>query len=95
MNLLPGAVESGVFRRAGLSMECSVGGSRELTLGIRPEDVEFSLMEQPGWTVARVWVTEDLGNETLIRLSLEGAFVTLRAPAGTRAEIDSAAWFRI
>jgi ABC-type sugar transport system ATPase subunit len=79
-----------------LSVECSAGTNRELTLGIRPEDVEFSLTEQaPGWTAARVWVTEDLGNETLIRLSLDGAFVTLRAPAGTRAEIDSLAWFRI
>ena len=95
MNLLPGNVESGVFRHAGLSIECSAGASRELTLGIRPEDVEFSLTEQPGWTVARVWVTEDLGNETLIRLSLDGAFITLRAPAGTRAEIDNLAWFRI
>ena len=95
MNLLPGHVESGFFRRAGLSIECSAGASRELTLGIRPEDVELSLTEQAGWTGARVWVTEDLGNETLMRLSLDGAFVTLRAPAGTRAEIDSLAWFRI
>jgi multiple sugar transport system ATP-binding protein len=95
MNLLPGTVESGVFRRAGLSIESPPPGGRDLTLGIRPEDVDFSLTEQPGWTPARVWVTEDLGNETLIRLSIEGAFVTLRAPAGTRAEIDSLAWFRI
>jgi multiple sugar transport system ATP-binding protein len=90
MNLLP----SGVLLRAGLSIESPAPG-RDLTLGIRPEDVDFSLTEQPNWTPARVWVTEDLGNETLIRLSLDGAFITLRAPAGTRAEIDSLAWFRI
>jgi multiple sugar transport system ATP-binding protein len=97
MNLLPGTVESGVFRRAGLSIELPalIGPRRDLTLGIRPEDVGFSMTDQPGWTPARVWVTEDLGNETLIRLSLDGAFVTLRAPAGARAEIDSLAWFRI
>ena len=94
MNLLPGTVESGVFRRAGLSIESPPAG-RDLTLGIRPEDVEFSLTEQPDWPAARVWVTEDLGNETLVRLSLDGAFITLRAPAGTRAEIDDLAWFRI
>jgi multiple sugar transport system ATP-binding protein len=94
MNLLPGTVESGVFRRAGLSVEAPPAG-RDLTLGIRPEDVDFSLTEQPNWTAARVWVTEDLGNESLIRLSLGDAFITLRAPAGTRAEIDSLAWFRI
>lgn len=95
MNLLPGTVESGVFRRTGLSVEVRAQIGRAVTLGIRPEDVDFSLTEQPSWTPARVWVTEDLGNETLIRLSLDGAFITLRAPAGTRAEIDSVAWFRI
>jgi len=97
MNLLPGTAESGIFHRAGLSIELPAltGARRDLTLGIRPEDVDFSMAEQPGWTPARVWVTEDLGNETLIRLSFDEAFVTLRAPAGTRAGIDSLAWFRI
>jgi multiple sugar transport system ATP-binding protein len=85
MNLLPSGV-----------IASPPPGGRDLTLGIRPEDVDFSLTEQPNWTAARVWVTEDLGNETLIRLSLDdGGFITLRAPAGTRAEIDSVAWFRI
>jgi multiple sugar transport system ATP-binding protein len=69
--------------------------SRELTLGIRPEDVEFSPVVQPGYTPARVWVTEDLGNETLIRLALDDLHLTLRAPSGTRADFDSTAWFRI
>jgi multiple sugar transport system ATP-binding protein len=91
MNLLP----SGVLLRAGLSIESPPSAGRDLTLGIRPEDIDFSLTEQPNWTAARVWVTEDLGNETLIRLSIDDAFVTLRAAAGTRAEIDSLAWFRI
>jgi multiple sugar transport system ATP-binding protein len=99
MNLLPGTVESGVFRRAGLSVDLPseqlIGARREITLGIRPEDVDFSATTQPGWTPARVWVTEDLGNETLIRLSLDDTHLTLRAPAGTRADFDSSAWFRI
>jgi multiple sugar transport system ATP-binding protein len=90
MNLLP----LGVLLRAGLSIESPPVG-RDVTLGIRPENIDFSLTEQPNWIPARVWVNEDLGNETLIRLSLGDAFVTLRAPAGTRAEIDSPAWFRI
>jgi multiple sugar transport system ATP-binding protein len=97
MNLLPGVVESGVFRRAGLSMElnANVEARREITLGIRPEDIEFSGSEKPGWTAARVWVTEDMGNETLVRLTVDDVHVTLRAPAGTRADFDSLAWFRI
>jgi multiple sugar transport system ATP-binding protein len=101
MNLLPGVVGSGVFNREGLRVELNseqlsaIGGRREITLGIRPEDIEFSFTSKPGWTPACVWVTEDLGNETLIRLALGEAFITLRAPAGTRADFDSPAWFRI
>src|SRR5580704_5120153 len=97
MNLLPGIVESGVFRRAGLSVELpsAPGMPREITLGIRPEDMEFAATGQPGFTPARVWVTEDLGNEMLIRLALDDIHVTLRAPAGTRADFDTPAWFRI
>jgi multiple sugar transport system ATP-binding protein len=97
MNLLPGIVESGAFRRAGLSIEIPPGltASREITLGIRPEDIDYSSTPQPGFTPARVWVTEDLGNETLLRLALDDTHLTLRAPAGTTAGFDTPAWFRI
>jgi multiple sugar transport system ATP-binding protein len=106
MNLLPGIMESGVFRRAGLCVEltaeqlAAAGTRREITLGVRPEDIDFSSSCQPGWTAARVWVTEDLGNETLIRLALhagngDDGHVTVRAPAGARADFDSPGWFRI
>jgi multiple sugar transport system ATP-binding protein len=111
MNLLPGVMESGVFRRPGLCVEltgeqlAAIGTVREITLGVRPEDIDFSATDlsatnlfsskQAGWTAARVWVAEDLGNETLIRLAVDGVHVTLRAPAGARADFDSPAWFRI
>jgi multiple sugar transport system ATP-binding protein len=101
MNLLPGVFESGVFHCAGLSIEptpeqlASIGARREITLGFRPEDVEFSPTIQPGWTPARVWVTEDLGNETLLRLALDDVHITARAPAGLRVDFDTPAWFRI
>lgn len=64
------------------------------TLGVRPEDVELSLTEQPGWTAARVYVTEEMGNETLVRLAVEGSHITARAPAGTRLDFDTTVWFR-
>ncbi|MGA3188800.1 MAG: ABC transporter ATP-binding protein [Bryobacteraceae bacterium] len=101
MNLLPGTLESGAFRRAGLCVEPTpqqlalIRTRREITLGIRPEDIEFSPISQPDWTPARVWVTEDLGNETLIRLSLDDTHLTLRAPAGVQADFDTPGWFRI
>jgi multiple sugar transport system ATP-binding protein len=93
MNLLPGVVESGVF--LGACQVPAIGERRKITLGIRPEDIEFSNTEQPGYTPARVWVTEDLGNETLIRLAVADTHITLRAPSGTRADFDTPAWFRI
>jgi multiple sugar transport system ATP-binding protein len=101
MNLLPGIIESGVFRRAGLYIEptpeqlASIGARREITLGFRPEDIEFSPASQSGWTPARVWVTEDLGNETLLRLALDDIHITARAPAGLRLDFDTPGWFRI
>jgi len=94
MNLLP----ANSVRSLSLDLtqeQQSLIGAREVTLGIRPEDIDFSTTAQPGYTPARVWVTEDLGNETLIRLSLDDAHITLRAPAGTRAGFDTPAWFQI
>ncbi len=107
MNLLTGIVEDEIFRSrgaanfGGFSLDLTrdqlavVAENHEVTLGIRPEDIDFSPTPQPGWTEARVWVTEDLGNETLIRLALNGTHLTLRAPAGTRASFDTPAWFQI
>jgi len=97
MNLLPGAIESGVFRCGGVVVESApvAGAQRQVTLGVRPEDVDFSFSSQPGYLPARVWVTEDLGNETLIRLAVDDHHITLRAPGGTRAGFDTPGWFRI
>jgi multiple sugar transport system ATP-binding protein len=93
MNLLPGTAEMGSFRCAGFSIDAPASG--DLTLGVRPEDIDFSPTPQPGWTEARVWVTEDLGNESLIRLAILDLHLTVRAPAGTHAEFDAPAWFRL
>jgi multiple sugar transport system ATP-binding protein len=100
MNLLPANSAGSRLSVGSLSIDLtqeqqSLIGAREVTLGIRPEDIDFSTTAQPGYTPARVWVTEDLGNETLIRLSLDDAHITLRAPAGTRAGFDTPAWFQI
>src|SRR5208283_1387272 len=102
-NLLCGAANSGGSRLSVGSLtidltpeqKALIGPRQEITLGIRPEHIDFSPVPQPGFTPARVWVTEDLGNETLIRLSLDDTHITVRAPAGTRADFDSPAWFRI
>jgi len=63
-------------------------------LGIRPEDVELSLEEQQDWSPGRVYVTEEMGNETIVVISDGSSQLTARAPAGFRAEVDTPIWFR-
>lgn len=64
------------------------------TLGVRPEDVELSMTEQPGWTAARVYVAEEMGNETLVVLSSGTNHITARSPAGSKMDFDAPVWFR-
>jgi multiple sugar transport system ATP-binding protein len=63
-------------------------------LGIRPEDVELSMTDQSGFTGARVYVTEEMGNETILVLSIGGKQITARAPAGLRLDFDTSVWYR-
>ena len=64
------------------------------TLGIRPEDVELSMTEQPGFEAGRVWVTEEMGNETLIVISAGDRKITARASSNARVDFDAPVWFR-
>jgi multiple sugar transport system ATP-binding protein len=101
MNLLAGSVVSGEFVRSGLrfplepAQQAAIGARTELTLGARPEDVEFSLVERPGWLPARVYVTEEMGNETFVRLSADSAHLTARVPADTPVDFDQRVWFHL
>jgi len=65
-----------------------------VTLGIRPEDVEFSAGEQPGWRECRVYVTEAMGNETIVKLSAGSNHITTRIQPGDRPDFDTPAWYR-
>lgn len=62
-------------------------------LGVRPEDVELSMTEQPGWSPARVYVTEEMGNETLVVLKTDSTQITARVPVGVRLDFDARVWF--
>lgn len=63
-------------------------------LGVRPEDVELSLIEQPGFSAARVYVTEEMGNETIVVVSDGSTQITARAPAGMKLDFDACIWYR-
>jgi multiple sugar transport system ATP-binding protein len=66
----------------------------DVIIGIRPEDVELSLTAQPDWSSGKIYVTEEMGNETIVVVSDGSTQLTARAPAGFRAEVDRPVWFR-
>jgi multiple sugar transport system ATP-binding protein len=93
---------SNVYHRPANTFVASFVGSPSMnlieeqgrTLGVRPEDVELSTTEQPGWTPSRVYVTEEMGNETLVRLAVGDSHITARASADARLDFDTPIWFR-
>lgn len=72
--------------------DASVQG--EVILGVRPEDV--AIVDKPGDMAlpAEVYVSEALGNETLIRLVLSGQELVARADASFEPEIGTQVWIR-
>ena len=98
MNILEGAIDSGVFRTGGISVEITQWADRrEVKLGIRPEDIELSVTAQPNWPSARVWVAEDTGHATIIRAKLEESEteLVLRARSDVRLDTGDSFWFHI
>jgi multiple sugar transport system ATP-binding protein len=68
--------------------------TQDVVLGIRPEDIELSMTDQPGWSAGRVYVTEEMGNENLVVLNCDADRVTARAPSDMRLDFDTPVWFR-
>jgi multiple sugar transport system ATP-binding protein len=97
MNFIEGSVEKSTrsFRSRELSITLSdaqlkrLSGHDEVTLGIRPEHLEISLTEREDWLKAFVYVTELMGNETLVFLRLGGEKIIARSRADFRAEPET------
>lgn len=66
-----------------------------IILGIRPEHVELSQQASAGTIPARVYVSELMGNETFVFLSVGADRIIARAAADFRAEVDSQVWLRL
>jgi multiple sugar transport system ATP-binding protein len=69
-------------------------GDAPVIAGVRPEDVEVSLIACEGWSPARVYVVESTGNESFAILDAEGVHITVRVPAETPLDFDQTVWFR-
>jgi multiple sugar transport system ATP-binding protein len=63
-------------------------------LAIRPEHVEVSVDSADGWVPARVWVSEELGNETLVQLKTDSQLITARVKPDLLLSFDQAVWYR-
>ena len=65
-------------------------------LAIRPEHVEVSLTAGDGWAPARVWVSEELGNETLLQLKpTDSQLITARVKPDREWAFDEAVYYRL
>jgi len=106
MNFLSGSIASldRSFESDGLQLKlpepqsgslpaCAAG--QQVVLGIRPEHVHVSNEAREGWLAASVYVTELMGSETFVFLTLSGNKIIARAPSEFRAEVEATVWVRI
>ena len=103
MNFIEGRVdhETGKFVSDAFTLDLDephlarLSGRDRVTLGIRPEHIEVSSANQPGWLAATVHVTELMGNETIVFLRTGGQKIIARAVADFRAEFESTVFVKI
>lgn len=97
MNFLDGDLSDGKFVNQVLSLPLDRWSDgqftgRKLTLGIRPEHIRVSRTPAVEGSRARVYVTELMGNETFVFLTVGGNRLIARAGADFRAEEDEEVW---
>ena len=94
MNFIDGRVEQGIFVSDSLRVPIN-HDDEVVTLGIRPEHVHVFTEPQDGAIPASVYVTELMGNETFVFLTVGPHRLIARAPADFRAEVESKVWVRL
>ena len=65
------------------------------TMGIRPEHIQVLTTPEDGAIEARVYVTELMGNETFVFVSVGDNRLIARAPADFRADVDTKVWLKL
>ena len=95
MNFIDGKIESELFVSDALQIPLHgfAHGTR-LTIGIRPEHIQVLLEPRDGAIAATVYVTELMGNETFVFVSVGANRLIARAPADFRAELESKVWLQ-
>ena len=77
-----------------LTLPKPLAGRPRITIGVRPEDIDVSLVERASWCPARVYVIESMGNESFLRLQVDSIQITARVPVDTAVDFDQTVWFR-
>ena len=93
MNLLEGSMEDGKFMHSGFSVKAGFGSNQDVTLGIRPEDLELTSAENTDCS-GRVYSFELTGESTLITVQLADDRLTIRGPNEYRVAIDETVGIR-
>jgi multiple sugar transport system ATP-binding protein len=95
MNFIDGKIEEGIFEGDSIKIRVQRSDANQITLGVRPEHLHVLTEPQDGAIPATVYVTELMGNETFVFLSVGNNRLIARAPAEFRAEVESRVWLRI
>jgi multiple sugar transport system ATP-binding protein len=94
MNFVEGRIERGTFVSDSIKIPVAKADGA-VSMGIRPEHVHVLTQPQDGAIPASVYVTELMGNETLVFLSVGNQRMIARAPADFRADVESKVWLRL
>ncbi len=103
MNFIEGEFDSAArkFTANGFVMPLSDSQLRRLnhrqliTLGLRPEHIKVSTQPQSDWLPATVYVTELMGNETIVFLQIGSEKLIARASSDFRADIGAAIYIKM
>ena len=95
MNFIEGKIENDLFVSDSIQIPTPRPNTDQVTIGIRPEHIRVFSEPQTGAIAARVYVTELMGNETFVFLSVGNNKLIARAAADFRAELESPVWLRI
>ena len=94
MNFVEGRVDQGFFVSDSLRIPINHPNAA-VTMGLRPEHIHVLTQPEDGAIPASVYVTELMGNETFVFLSVGPHRLIARAPADFRAEVEAPVWLRL
>ena len=94
MNFIEGRVDQGFFVSDSLRIPINHPNSA-VTMGLRPEHIHVLTQPEHGAIAANVYVTELMGNETFVFLTVGPHRLIARAPAEFRAEVEAPVWLRL